>query len=195
MINLFINRIIYCERANRWGGAPPLSLVCFAAGVRRRRNRREGPGRLQDGLPAQSASQHQRAGRQVSGGRLQQVLSRQRQPLQVISSDANARFLKLGLKKAVVIDLPADIKEVLLADQKTVAVVVRTMRRVYIIGAALGKTNIFFYDGDGRQIVALDVCASETTQLQPPALGEIWHRRQRDRVSQHFMRALTFSEK
>jgi hypothetical protein len=31
--------------------------------------------------------------------------------MQVISSDANARFLKLGLKKAVVIDLPIDIKD------------------------------------------------------------------------------------
>jgi pilus assembly protein CpaC len=94
--------------------------------------------------------------------------------MQVISSDANARFLKLGLKKAVVIDLPIDIKEVLVADQKTVAVVVRTTRRFYIIGAALGKTNIFFYDGDGRQIVALDVCVSDIAQSLTPALGEIW---------------------
>jgi pilus assembly protein CpaC len=115
--------------------------------------------------------------------------------MQVISSDANSRLLKLGLKKAVVIDLPTDIKEVLVADQKTVTVVVRTMRRVYVIGAALGKTNVFFYDAAGRQIVALDVCVSEIAQSQPPALGEIWHGRQRDRLSQHFMRALTLSDK
>ena len=31
--------------------------------------------------------------------------------MQVISSDANARFLKLGLKKAVVMDLPIDFKD------------------------------------------------------------------------------------
>jgi hypothetical protein len=31
--------------------------------------------------------------------------------MQVISSDANARFLKLGLKKAVMIDLPMDFKD------------------------------------------------------------------------------------
>jgi hypothetical protein len=69
------------------------------------------------------------------------------------------------------------------------------MRRVYVIGAALGKTNVFFYDAAGRQIVALDVCVSEVAQSQPPALGEIWHGRQRDRLSQHFMRALTLSDK
>ena len=115
--------------------------------------------------------------------------------MQVISSDANARALKLAVKKAVVIDLPADIREVLVADPKTVTVVVRTMRRVYIIGAAIGKTNVFFYDDDGRQIVALNVCVSEIPELHPPPLGEIWHGRQRDRISQHFIKALTLSDK
>ena len=49
----------------------------------------------------------------------------------------------------------------LVADRKTVTVVVRTMRRVYIVGAVLGNTNVFFYDDDGREIAALDVCVSE----------------------------------
>src|ERR1700722_13197415 len=83
------------------------------------------------------------------------------QQLQVVSSDANARFLELGFNKAVAIDLPRDVREVLVADRKTVNVVVRTMRRVYIVGAVLGDTNVFFYDDDGRQIAALDVCVSE----------------------------------
>ena len=83
------------------------------------------------------------------------------QQLLVVSSDANARFLELGFNKAVAIDLPRDVKEVLVADPKTVTVVVRTMRRVYITGAVLGNTNVFFYDDDGRQIAALDVCVSE----------------------------------
>jgi hypothetical protein len=82
-------------------------------------------------------------------------------PLQVISSDANARFLEIGIHKAVAIDLPRDIKEVLVADAKTLNVVVRTMRRVYIVGAALGNTNVFFYDDSGAQIAALDVCVSD----------------------------------
>ena len=83
------------------------------------------------------------------------------QQLQVVSSDANARFLELGFNKSVAIDLPRDVREVLVADPKTVTVVVRTMRRVYITGAVMGNTNVFFYDDDGRQIAALDVCVSE----------------------------------
>ncbi len=83
------------------------------------------------------------------------------QQLRVVSSDANARFLELGFNKSVAIDLPRDVREVLVADPKTVTVVVRTMRRVYITGAVMGNTNVFFYDDGGRQIAALDVCVSE----------------------------------
>ncbi len=83
------------------------------------------------------------------------------QQLQVVSSDANARFLELGFNKSVAIDLPRDVREVLVGDPKTVTVVVRTMRRVYITGAVMGNTNVFFYDDNGRQIAALDVCVSE----------------------------------
>ena len=40
------------------------------------------------------------------------------QQLQVVSSDANARFLELGFNKSVAIDLPRDVREVLVADPK-----------------------------------------------------------------------------
>ena len=87
------------------------------------------------------------------------------QQLQVVSSDANARFLELGFNKSVAIDLPRDVREVLVADPKTVTVVVRTMRRVYITGAVMGNTNVFFYDDDGRQIAAWTfVCRNTTTR-------------------------------
>src|ERR1700732_3808306 len=52
----------------------------------------------------------------------------------VISSDATALFLPLGVNKAVVIELPKDIKDVLVADPHIVNTVLRTSRRVYVIG-------------------------------------------------------------
>ncbi len=117
--------------------------------------------------------------------------------MRIVTSDANSNQLKLGFKKAVVIDLSADIKDVLVADPETVKVILRTTRRVYIIGAALGKTNVFFYDDDGRQIVALDVWVSEIVQLQRQSLefGESSRRqRRRDPVSQHFLKGLRLSD-
>ena len=94
--------------------------------------------------------------------------------IQVISSDANARRLNLGFNKAVAIDLPTDLKEILVADPQTVNVVLRTVRRIdNIVGGAVGRTNVFFYDDYGQQIVALDVFVSDTAPLGPPELREI----------------------
>src|SRR4051794_11127706 len=69
----------------------------------------------------------------------------------------NARFLSLGVGKSLVIDLPRDIKDVLVADPKIANAVVRSAQRAYIIGAAVGQTNIVFFDSAGQQIAAYDI--------------------------------------
>lgn len=71
-----------------------------------------------------------------------------------------ARFLPLGIGKSVVIDLPREIKDVLVADPKIANAVVRSAQRAYIIGAAVGQTNIFFFDSDGQQIAAYDIAVT-----------------------------------
>ncbi len=60
------------------------------------------------------------------------------QGIDVVGSDVNSRFISLGVGKSVVIDLPRDIKDVLIADPKTANAVVRSARRAFIIGAAVG---------------------------------------------------------
>jgi pilus assembly protein CpaC len=77
--------------------------------------------------------------------------------VEVVGSDANARFIPLGIGKSVVIDLPADIKDVLISDPKIANAVVRTARRAFIIGVAVGQANIFFFDAQGRQIGGFDI--------------------------------------
>jgi pilus assembly protein CpaC len=80
--------------------------------------------------------------------------------IQVAASEATSRFVPLGIGKSVAIDLPADIKDVLVADPKIANAVIRTSRRVYIIGVAIGQTNIFFFDGEGRQIAGFDIAVT-----------------------------------
>ncbi len=72
----------------------------------------------------------------------------------------NARFLPLGIGKSVVIDLPRDVKDVLVADPKIANAVVRSSQRAYIIGAAVGQTNIVFFDTAGQQIAAYDIAVT-----------------------------------
>ena len=79
-----------------------------------------------------------------------------------ISSEGQmgARFLALGIGKSLVIDLPRDIKDVLVADPKIANAVVRSAQRAYIIGATVGQTNIVFFDSTGQQIAAYDIAVT-----------------------------------
>jgi len=74
-----------------------------------------------------------------------------------VDGQMNSRFLALGIGKSVVIDLPRDIKDVLVADPKIANAVIRSAQRAYIIGAAVGQTNIVFFDSAGQQIAAYDI--------------------------------------
>jgi pilus assembly protein CpaC len=78
-------------------------------------------------------------------------------PLVAADGQMNARFLALGIGKSVVIDLPRDIKDVLVADPKIANAIVRSAQRAYMIGVAVGQTNIVFFDSAGQQIAAYDI--------------------------------------
>ena len=67
------------------------------------------------------------------------------------------RFLALGVGKSVVIDLPREAKDVLVADPKIANAVIRSAQRAYIIGSAVGQTNVVFFDAEGNQITSYDI--------------------------------------
>ena len=74
--------------------------------------------------------------------------------------------------KSAIIDLPADARDVLLSNPQIADAVVRTPRRVYIVGRALGQTNAFFFDANGGQIASVEI------RVEPDVgpLNEILHR-------------------
>jgi pilus assembly protein CpaC len=80
--------------------------------------------------------------------------------LQVVGSDSSSRFVQLGIGKSVVIDLPRDVKDVLVAEPKFANAVIRSTRRAYLIGVAVGQTNIYFFDAEGKQIAGFDVAVT-----------------------------------
>jgi pilus assembly protein CpaC len=71
--------------------------------------------------------------------------------------NAKTRFLALGIGKSAVIDLPREAKDVLVADPKIANAVVRSAQRAYIIGSAVGQTNVVFFDADGQQVANYDI--------------------------------------
>lgn len=75
---------------------------------------------------------------------------------QVSASRATQR-IKLGLNKSVVIDLPSDAYDILVANPAVADAVTRTARRIYLFGKSVGETNIFVFGPNGEQIVSLDL--------------------------------------
>lgn len=65
--------------------------------------------------------------------------------------------IKLGLNKSVVINLPADAYDILVANPTVADAVTRTSRRIYLFGKAVGETNIFVFGANGEQIASLDL--------------------------------------
>jgi pilus assembly protein CpaC len=72
-------------------------------------------------------------------------------------SSGTSRVVQLGIGKSYVVDLPANAAEVLVADPKIANAVVRSARKAYVIGIALGETDIIFFDAEGQQIESLAV--------------------------------------
>ncbi len=93
--------------------------------------------------------------------------------IQVAASEASSRFIPLGIGKSVVIDLPRDIKDVLVADPKVANAVVRSSRRAYMIGVAVGQTNVFFFDAEGRQIAGFDIAVTRNLNGIQAAIKQV----------------------
>ena len=68
-----------------------------------------------------------------------------------------SRRLDLSIGRSVVIDLPRDAKEVFVANPGVANAVVRSARKIFLIGVANGVTSVFVMDGEGRQIAAMEV--------------------------------------
>jgi pilus assembly protein CpaC len=63
----------------------------------------------------------------------------------------------LGLNKAAIIELPADAADVLVSNPAIVDAIVRTPRRIYILGLTVGQTNAFFFSDSGKQLLNLEI--------------------------------------
>ncbi len=65
--------------------------------------------------------------------------------------------LNLPLNKAAIIELPEDARDVLVSNPDIVDAVVRTPRRVYVVGMKVGLSNAFFFTGSGKQLLNLEI--------------------------------------
>jgi len=79
------------------------------------------------------------------------------------SEGSGARHIDLGLGKSLIVELPRDAKEVFVASPGVANAVVRGTRKVFVIATGVGQTSLFFMDGAGAQIAAIDINVQRDT--------------------------------
>ena len=72
-------------------------------------------------------------------------------------SSATSRSVTLPYSKSTVVELPADLADLVVSNPEIVEAVTHTARRTILIGAQPGQTNAFFYGHDGRELLSLDI--------------------------------------
>ncbi|SCW88915.1 pilus assembly protein CpaC [Rhizobium mongolense subsp. loessense] len=70
---------------------------------------------------------------------------------------SESKVIRLGLNKALVVELPEDAHDLLIADPTIADAVTRTSRRIFLFGKKVGQTNILIFGAGGRKLVDLDV--------------------------------------
>lgn len=73
------------------------------------------------------------------------------------ASPGEVRRISMGVGKSVIVDLPQDASEIFVGNPKIANAVVRSARKLYVIGMADGQTTVFALDAHGRQIAALEI--------------------------------------
>ena len=73
------------------------------------------------------------------------------------TGNGTGRQITLGLNKSMIIELPREVREVMVSNPDKMEAVLQTSTRAYLIGKAPGEANIIFTDKDGRQVVTLEI--------------------------------------
>jgi pilus assembly protein CpaC len=81
--------------------------------------------------------------------------------------------VSLGVNKSMIVDLPADAREVIVSQPTIAAASMRSKRRAVLQGMGVGDTNIFFLDEKGAQIATLEVSVVRDDSTLSAALAKL----------------------
>lgn len=75
----------------------------------------------------------------------------------VMAQQEQARRIDLGIGGSMVIDLPGDAREIFIGNPAIANAVIRSPRKLYVIGTAEGQTNLYAMDDEGRTFANFEV--------------------------------------
>jgi pilus assembly protein CpaC len=77
---------------------------------------------------------------------------------------AASQNLQLPRGQSAIVELPVDARDVLVSNPAVADAVLRTPRRIYVLGVAPGTTDAVFFDAAGRQILSLSIRVDQSTR-------------------------------
>ncbi len=91
----------------------------------------------------------------------------------VLTADQTAATLELAKGKSAIVELPTEVRDLLVTNPATADAVLRDKRRVYIVGLAEGTTDAAFFDAAGRRILSLNIRVTQPVDQLQTMLGRI----------------------
>ncbi|MFI4933203.1 MAG: type II and III secretion system protein family protein [Caulobacterales bacterium] len=90
-----------------------------------------------------------------------------------LAAGATAQSLALPEGRSAVIELPVDARDVLVSNPTVAEAVLRTPRRIYVIGQKTGVTDAVFFDGAGRRILTLSIRVDQNTSALSDTINRV----------------------
>jgi pilus assembly protein CpaC len=118
------------------------------------------------------------AGALAGGGMLMPVASHAGdETTSVIKVDpgaaARSQLLALPEGRSAVIDLPVDARDVLVSNPQIAEAVLRTPRRIYVLGLKSGVTDAMFFDGAGHRLLSLNIRVDQNTSALADTINRL----------------------
>ncbi len=71
------------------------------------------------------------------------------------------RKVTIGVDKSTLVEVPVDLKNVLVSNPEVLDAVVQTSRQVYLLAKETGEANAFFFGPDGQKVLFLEVTVTK----------------------------------
>jgi pilus assembly protein CpaC len=90
-----------------------------------------------------------------------------------LTAGPDARVLNLPRGKSAIIELPVDVRDMLVTNPQVADAVLRNPRRIYVLGVGKGSTDAVFFDAAGRKLLSLAIRVDEDSGLLQDTLRKV----------------------
>ncbi|MEH0199035.1 type II and III secretion system protein family protein [Caulobacter sp. CCNWLY153] len=90
-----------------------------------------------------------------------------------LTAGPDARVLNLPRGKSAIIELPVDVRDMLVTNPQVADAVLRSPRRIYVLGVGKGSTDAVFFDAAGRKLLTLAIRVDEDAGLLQDTLRKV----------------------